>query len=264
MNEAVTERVLRAGLGALAGLSVWAAVEVWGEGMSLAGLFLTMLALAFCGVLLLLFRLGQLRAAMLSAAAIAVPVAGMMAWASLRYSETFGVIAAASPLLVAFCLTTLPVPFLIAADRADGDWRHYPTLFAVSWALALKSLAALLFVGIVWAVMLLSAELLMLVGLDFLEQLLREDIVIWLLNGTAFGLGLAVLGELADIVVPRLVLRLLRLFLPVMVVVEVLFLLGLPFRGLGELFGGRSTAGVLMAIAIGAIGLISVAAAEED
>jgi hypothetical protein len=264
MNDAVTERALRAGLGALAGLGVWATIKVWGEDMSLAGLFLTLLALVFCAALLLLFRLGQLRFSAFSAAAIAVPVAGMMSWASLRYSETFGVIEAISPLLAAFFLTALPIPFLIAAGRADGDWRHYPTLFTVSWALALKSLAALLFVGIVWAVMMLSAELLKLVGLDFLEDLLRQDIVIWLLNGTAFGLGLAVLGELADIVVPRLVLQLLRLFLPVMVAVEVLFLLGLPFRGLSELFGGRSTAGVLMAIAIGAIGLISVATAEED
>ena len=264
MKDAMAERLLRAGLGALAGLSVWAAIETWGAAMSLADLFLTMLAVVFFGALLLLFRRGQARQSVLHAAVIAVPVAGLMASASLRYNETFGVIEAASPLVVAFFLAALPIPFLISMQRADGDWRHYPTLFTVSWALALKSLAALLFVGIVWAVMMLSAALLLLVGIGFLERLLHEHVVIWLLNGVAFGLGLAVLGELADIVVPRPVLRLLRLFLPVMVVVEALFLLGLPFRGLGELFGGRSTAGVLMAIAIGAIGLISIAVAEAD
>ena len=264
MKDAKAERLLRTGLGALAGLSVWAAIETWGAAMSLADLFLTMLAVVFFGALLLLFRRGQARQSVLHAAVIAVPVAGLMASASLRYNETFGVIEAASPLVVAFFLAALPIPFLISMQRADGDWRHYPTLFTVSWALALKSLAALLFVGIVWAVMMLSAALLLLVGIGFLERLLHEHVVIWLLNGVAFGLGLAVLGELADIVVPRPVLRLLRLFLPVMVVVEALFLLGLPFRGLGELFGGRSTAGVLMAIAIGAIGLISIAVAEAD
>ncbi|MCU9847777.1 DUF4153 domain-containing protein [Defluviimonas sp. WL0024] len=41
------------------------------------------------------------------------------------------------------------------------------------------------------------------------------------------------------------------------------FLAGLPARGLSELFGGRSTAGLLMAIAIAAVALVSIAVADE-
>ncbi|MCB2136012.1 MAG: DUF4153 domain-containing protein [Rhodobacteraceae bacterium] len=264
MSEATADRAIRAGLGALAGLGLWAVGERWDDTLTPAILFLTMLALVFSSTFLLLFERGHFRPAVLGALGIALPVALLTAWASLRYNTPIGLVRSGYPLVAAFLMAALPVPFLIAARRPDGDWRHYPTLFTVSWALVLKSLASMIFVGIVLAVLALGGELLRLVDIRLLEQLMREDIAVLLINGAAFGIGLAMLEELVDLQVPRLVLRLLRLLLPVTAVLVVLFLLGLPFRGLSALFGGRSTAAVLMAIAIGAIGLISVAAAEDD
>ncbi|MEZ5779276.1 MAG: hypothetical protein R3E44_13025 [Paracoccaceae bacterium] len=264
MSDELMERAWLTLLGALGGLGAGLAGIWWTDGLARPELLATVFAMAFFFVFLMLARRDGYARAALSAAVVAVPLSLLFLWASLRYEAPIDYIETVHPVMIAMALAALPVPFLLAARREDGNWRHYPTLFAASWALALRSLAALLFVGIVWAVLLICNELLQLVGVQFLGTMLGRPVFGWFLSGAAFGLGHSVLGEVAMFGVPKLVLRLLRLFVPLALGIGLIFLLALPFRGLSELFGGRSPAATLMSIALGAIALVSVAVGEDD
>jgi len=119
--------------------------------------------------------------------------------------------------------------------------------------------SAAAFAGVVWVVLLASSVLLDLVGVTYLGEALRQPLVIWLLTGGALGLGLAVVAELAEQLSPYLLLRLLRLLLPVVLLVVVVFVAVLPLRGLSELFGNLSAGAVMMMAAATAVALISIA-----
>jgi hypothetical protein len=60
------------------------------------------------------------------------------------------------------------------------------------------------------------------------------------------GLGMAVIHDLAELLSPYVVLRVFRLFLPVVLAVMAIFLVALPFRGLDGLAGGLSPAMLLL------------------
>src|SRR5690606_38146625 len=157
--------------------------------------------------------------------------------ASLRHDDAGAVFRQPDIVFAILVLLTVPLPFLIAHGRSDGDWRHYPTLFDTSWALAVRLAASAMFGGLVWVVLGTSNELLRLVGIDVIGRLMGNAAFGWIVIGSAFGIGLAVLNEFVDAAMPRLVLRFLRLFLPLVLAVVVLFLAAVPVRGLSDLFG---------------------------
>ncbi len=106
------------------------------------------------------------------------------------------------------------MPFLIAALGPVGNWRDYPELFNQSWNIVVRYVAAWLFMGLFWAVLLLSNELFGIIGLEILDDLLDIAPVPYVLSGLVLGLALAVVNELSEYVSPYLILRLLRLLLP--------------------------------------------------
>ncbi len=110
----------------------------------------------------------------------------------------------------------------------------------------------------------LSGVLFELVGVTLIKDLLEIDAAAWAITGAVFGLALAVVNELSDFVSPFLILRLLRLLLPLVLGVLVVFLTALPFRGLTGLFGGMSSAATLLAMVAAAVTLISAAVDESD
>jgi hypothetical protein len=67
-----------------------------------------------------------------------------------------------------------------------------------------------------------------------------------------------------DYLSPHLLLRLMRLLLPLVLAVVAVFIAALPFRGLSDLFGDFSAAATLMGVALGAITLISTALDADD
>ena len=81
------------------------------------------------------------------------------------------------------------------------------------------------------------------VGIDVIGRLLEHEAVILTLTGAVFGLGMAVIHDLADLLSPYVVLRMFRLFLPVVLAVMAVFLVALPFRGLDGLVSGLSPSG---------------------
>lgn len=196
------------------------------------------------------------------AAGLAAVVAGLIAMTMLRYANPDAFVVAGLPVLAVMAVAALPVPFLIAAARSG--WRDYPALFLEAWSLVLRFAAAGAFTGLVWLVILLSNEVLNIVGIDVIGRLLEHEVVPMVLSGAVLGLGMAVIHDLADLLSPYVVLRLFRLFLPVVLAVMVIFLVALPFRGLDGLAGGLSPALLLLTMVAGGISLVSIAVDQSD
>lgn len=260
------DRVLHVGLGTLGGLAGWVLTEVLADRLDeRAVLFLAVLAVVgIGGALAMLAELG-VRGAAAGAAALAPLVAALALWGSTRFTTPQDFFGSGHALLALVVLGAMPVPFLMARiQRGRWGWLDYAALFTHSWNAVVRLASAAAFAGVVWVVLLLSSVLLDLVGVTQLGEALREPLTIWLLTGGALGLGLAVVAELADLLSPYLLLRLLRLLVPVVLAVVAVFVVVLPMRGLGELFGNISAAAILMATSAGAVALISIAADQGD
>lgn len=251
-------RWVMAGIGALAGLCFHALFEAWADGSlpERLMLFLSVGGLAFFAGLLVMAGLIGPRRAALAALGTALPAAGLIVWASLRYDDT-GDLIGPSEGLAAFLLALLPWPFWIAGFR--GNWLDYPTHFRESWSAVIRATAGLVFTGLVWAVIWLSDALLSLVGLEIITDLIRIDVLPYVVTGAVTGLAMAVVAELSDVLSPDLLLRLLRLLVPVVLGVMAVFLVALPLRGFDSVLGGVSVAGTLLAMAGVAITLVAVA-----
>jgi hypothetical protein len=193
---------------------------------------------------------------------LAVVVAALIALTALRYETPDEFLMGGIPVLAVFTVATMPVPFLIAAAMAG--WRNYPVLFLEAWSVALRYAAAGAFTGLVWLVIYLSDEVLRIVGIAVIGELLRHDIVIMTLSGAVMGLGMAVIHDLTDLLSPYVVLRLFRLFLPVVLAVMAVFLVALPFRGLDGLAGDLSPALLLLTMVGGGISLVAIAVDQTD
>lgn len=259
-------RALHVALGALAGLAGWVLAEILAEiAAARTVLGLATLGAAFFGVVLAMLTDVAPRRAIAAGAGVAGVTAALVVLGSLRFDDPQDFVAAGHGVLAELVLASLPVPFLMAVARGGrGAWADYPALFLHSWNIVVRYAAAALFVGVVWAVLILSGALLRLVGIEALANLLEEPLAIWLISGAALGLGLAVVGELSDLVSPYLMLRLLRLLLPVVLVVVLVFLAALPLRGLSGLFGNLSPGAMFMAMAAVAVGLIAIAVDQSE
>lgn len=253
-------------LGLLAGVSFWQLSELpweWRDDRAFSAV--AVLALAFFGGALgMLGELGA-RRALLWAAAIALPAAALTWLKSLGFSDVEQMLRAGHVAVALLVVTVLPVPFAIAlAKGGRSGWRDYATLFSESWTIVVRYAAAWLFVGVVWLVLWLLWSLLELVGIDQLGDFLTRAPVAWLVSGAVMGLGLSVVVELSDMLSAALLLRLLRLLLPVVLLVEIVFVAVLPASGLGHLFGYISPAGILIATALASVLLIAIAVDQND
>ncbi|MCV2881399.1 DUF4153 domain-containing protein [Actibacterium sp. XHP0104] len=267
MSDKVAEgRITMATIGALAGLCQWYLIDILTDLLS-DNLTLLLFITANYGVFFvsLLALIGPLRIgpAALWSTWQALAVAGLLTWASLRFEQLDDFLQTPYALAASAIIALIPLPFIITR-RVEGRWLDYSGLFNHSWNIVVRYAASWVFVGVVWGVIMLSDALFQLIGIDAIEQLLDLDPVPFMLTGAILGLGLAVVNELSDYVSPFLVLRLLRLLLPVVLVVSVVFLIALPIRGLSQLFGAFSAAGTLMAMAMGAATLVTTALDRDE
>ena len=257
------QRLILVMVGALAGGSLYLLFRVVAEGV--LGQTVAMTAMVFVGVLFtaLLALTGpmELPRALGRAALQAGIVAGLIIWASLRFNAVDDV--ATSPIIVAsgLILTFIPLPFILAEDGLG--WRNYPALFGAAWAIVMRSTVAWVFVGILWGVIYLSHALLSLVGIDVISQIILMPPVPWLITGTAFGLAMAVALELSEVMSAYLVLRLLRLLVPVILVVMAVFLVAVGLNGFGRLQGVSASAILLAMVGLAAT-LVTSAVDQDD
>jgi hypothetical protein len=263
MGAGVSQRLVLTALGAVAGAALWLLTDslpalLFGT----AALALTVYAWVFAvATLLLAGPMPPARAAS-SAALVAVVMAGLAALAGRSEILPFDTLDRPLHWLAGLVVVFVPLPFLIAAGRAEG-WRHYATLFTESWGLVVRGAAAGLFTGFVWGLIALSDALLRIVGITLLDWLWSAEVLVWIVTGGVLGLSLAVVGELGDVLSPALVLRLFRLLVVPVLAVMALFILALPFSGLSGLLGGVSVTLTLLAM-IGAAATLLTAALDRD
>lgn len=262
----MNDRFELAGIGAFAGLSLWALFEylpdLVGEGLLLFALTVT--TGVFFTVLMALVGPERPARAILPSLGLAL-VCGVLAYgAGVRFATVDATVQALHPLLALCVLGLLGTPFAAAQLEAPAGWRSYARLFDSAWAIFIRYVAGGLFAGLIFLALLLSDALLKLVGIEAIAQLLEHVWLRYTLAGAVFGLGVATVHELRGYVSPVLVHRLLRMLLPLMLAVVLVFIAALPVRGLSELFGGLSSAGVLMAVAFGGLTLVSTALDRDD
>ena len=255
--------------GALAGLSAWLIAEQLP--MMIDNIRGLMVLGVFAGLLFAVFMVatGPLRpmAALIAALAVAVPSTLLFLLASFRYRDPGTYLEAGLPIVALLFGAGIGVPFVITALARRGNWSDYATLFTEAWYIFTRTTAAMVFMGLVWAVILLSDQMMQLVGLNFVEDILEIDAVPAVITGAALGIALAVVHELSAYVTPYLILRLLRLLLPLVLAVSTVFVVAMPFRGLSELnsfFGSLSAGFVLMSMAFGGLTLVTVAIDQRD
>ncbi|MEG3154880.1 DUF4153 domain-containing protein [Sphingomonas sp. RB1R13] len=142
------------------------------------------------------------------------------------------------PFLSGLFAVLLAAP-LFQTVRDAGAWRFdYVTLHRHAWSDAVIGFAGLVFVGIAFILAWLLAALFDLIGIDVLKQLMKEDWFGWILAGFSFGSAVGLLRERDALVanLQRLVTVVLSVLAPVLAVGLGLFLLSLPFTGLGKLW----------------------------
>ncbi len=264
MTSQIAMRIQLGLAGALGGAAIWALVEGADRGWigDYAALVLTGFVLTFVAALFAMAGPLGLWRASLRALGLGLVVACLLALTALRYGEANDFFHTPFQTLAGLVVATLPVPFLIAA--AGTGWRDYPSLFLESWANLLRLSAAAAFAGLVWLVILLSSEVLSIVGIEVIRRLLDHDLVPLVVTGAALGVGTAVVHDLAEFLSPYVVLRLFRLFLPVVLSVMAVFLIALPFRGLDGLAGDLSPALLMLTMVAGGIALVAIAVDRTD
>lgn len=160
------------------------------------------------------------------------------------------------PLTSLFLAIAVMAP-LFQTARDEGAWRFpYAELHGHAWTNVVLWFASWAFTGIVFAMSWLLAALFNLVKIDFLEKLLQKEWFIALLFGAAFGGAVGLLRERDRIVrtLQRVVTAVLGVLAPVLGVGLLIFLLLLPFTGLGALWEAtRSTTPILLSCVIGAL-----------
>lgn len=262
-------RIVLGLFGSLAGLALWALVDAFEPEMTGARprLALTALLAGFATAVLALSGPLGLRPALIRALPLAALAASLLFLAALRFDTPGEMLRAGHPLVAWAALIVLAMPYLVAAagaGAAPGGWRHYPALFAAAWSIVMRLVTAWLFVAVFWIVFFLSHALLSLVGVTLLADLADRLWFVFTASGLVLGVAMAVLNEYASALSPVLVLRLLRLLLPVLTGVVCLFLVLIPLRGLAALDGAFLVGGTLLMIALAGITLISAALDEDD
>ncbi len=138
-------------------------------------------------------------------------------------------------------------------QRANQVPLTYQVLFTNSWRNFLVTALSAIFVLIFWLILVLWGELFRVIEIDFFRDLFREDWFIFPVLGFALGLGMIIFRNLTRVIdtITKLLHALIKLLLPLIVTVAVIFLAALPFVGLDVLWAtGNGTALLLWLLAV--------------
>ena len=149
-----------------------------------------------------------------------------------------------SMIAIAFMLLLILERYLI-----DQPWR-YDALYSASWSNGLVALMTGALCIAVTLVLALSAALFSVIGIHFFRTLFTHDLFIALCGCITVALGISTLRQRETIIRPlsKVAGSLAQLLLPVVIVVELLFLLALPVTGLAPLWGTGNGTALLMAL----------------
>lgn len=159
-------------------------------------------------------------------------------------------------LVVVFALSIALACFkalMYVQQRASGVPMSYDVLFTYSWRNFLTLGLALLMTGVFWLILVLWGELFDAIGIDFFKRLFRMDWFVIPVLAIAHGFGIVIFRNLQNVIdgITRLLQGLIKLLLPLVVGVAVIFVVSLPFVGLDALWStGRGTALLLWLLAL--------------
>lgn len=253
-------------VGALAGVAFWALVSKLPDILTHPQAYLAVASFVagFLAVLLGMSGPHKVWRAATPALCLSLVAAALLTWSSMRFETLQAFTDAVHPIVAWIIFLGVGTPFSAALLRDHHSLRDYGHLFDVSWSILVRYSAGWLFVGICWAVLLLSNALLNIAGLTLIGDLLEYRVAPYLVSGLALGFGLSVVHEMRDYLSPFLVLRLLRLLVPVLLIVVVIFIAATFLQDSGALFGTLSRTATLLAVALAMIALVSIALDRGD
>ncbi|MFY0660614.1 MAG: DUF4153 domain-containing protein [Shimia sp.] len=262
----VAGRAEMAVIGAIAGLAIWALVEHLSDVITHPHVYLavTSFVAGFFAVLLGLSGPYRVVRAALPALWLSAVAALLLTWAGWRFDTLDAFAEAMHPILAWAVFVSIGTPFAAALLRDHHSLRDYGHLFDVSWSILVRYSAGWLFAGLSWAVLFMSHALLEIVGLTIIEDILDIDGVPFVITGFALGLGLSVVHEMREYLSPFLVLRLLRLLVPVVLAVVLIFVVAALLQDPGKLFGNLSRTATLLFVGLAMICLVSVSLDRGD
>jgi hypothetical protein len=138
-------------------------------------------------------------------------------------------------------------------QRANQVPLTYQVLFTNSWRNFLVTALSVIFVVIFWLILVLWGELFKVIEIEFFRDLFREDWFIFPVLGFALGLGMIIFRNLTRVIdtITKLLHALIKLLLPLIILVAVIFIAALPIVGLDVLWStGNGTALLLWLLAI--------------
>ncbi|WP_299419318.1 DUF4153 domain-containing protein [uncultured Shimia sp.] len=262
----VAGRAEMAVIGAIAGLAIWALVEHLSDVITHPHVYLavTSFVAGFFAVLLGLSGPYRVVRAALPALWLSAVAALLLTWAGWRFDTLDAFAEAMHPILAWAVFVSIGTPFAAALLRDHHSLRDYGHLFDVSWSILVRYSAGWLFAGLSWAVLFMSHALLEIVGLTIIEDIIDIDGVPFVITGFALGLGLSVVHEMREYLSPFLVLRLLRLLVPVVLAVVLIFVVAALLQDPAKLFGNLSRTATLLFVGLAMICLVSVSLDRGD
>jgi len=138
-------------------------------------------------------------------------------------------------------------------QRANEIPLSYQVLFTYSWRNFLVAALSALFVLVLWLILMLWGQLFKVIEIDFFYDLFTEEWFVIPVLSFAFGLGVIIFRDLTGVLdtITSLLHWLIKLLLPLIVIITVIFLVSLPFVGLDVLWStGNGTSLLLWLLAI--------------
>ncbi len=189
---------------------------------------------------------------------VALVIGGICYWRLfIQWPDAFSFVALA---LTVFVIT----PFF--QSSLHSTFNDYTALHHHAWGNLLVGGLGILFMGLSFALAHLLASLFSLVGIDLLKSLLRKDLVVWLLCGTALGASVGVLREHDAIVssTQSVVQSVFSIFVTPLALGLAGFIAVLPFTGLTPLWDStRNTTATLFACAAFALIVVNAVVKED-
>ncbi len=265
-GQAARHRMVMALLGGAMGVGLWLLGRQWQNPALAPAPFVALMvwAASYAFAALALARPGRVARAIRVALVPATVVALLISLAARRYQNPTDVLDDPALLGAAALVLLLVLPFMMVWLQDRARVLHYADLFDAAWAMTVRYAAAWLFLALFWLLAFLGDTLLDLVGIDVIGLVSGQAWARALLSGAVLGLGLSVVHELRATISPALILRLPRLLLVPVLALVVVFLAAVPIRGLTQLFGAFSAAGVLSGTALVVVALISFALDRDD
>lgn len=185
--------------------------------------------------------------------ALLVMAAMYVGWQVQPYEET-----GTSSIAVIFVVSSALAVFkalMHLQQRANQVPLTYDLLFTYSWRNFLVAALSGAFVGGVAVILALWGGLFSIIGIDFFADLFTEPWFFLPVASIAFGLGVTIFRNLTHIIdsINRLLEALIRLLLPLVVVVALIFIGTLPIVGLGPLWDTGTGTALLLWLTTGVL-----------